>query len=240
MSRSPFVTAVTNPLVLAMLGLAVAAGLCAAWWLFPIGVLLAAVMMFRIARDPSLLMSRTMETRATLAPKLQAQFSRIERTQVGIFNALAAAPPQVVRALEPLQADVDALIEQAHRLGARMTSLENYRTVSNVSDAPETELTQLNQQIQDANDPMVKREYEESRAAIEKRIINLRKISTILDRVQAQFVSLANELDGLLAEIIRLQAQGGEAAAKRVPDLQQTLRSQKRELIQFEQEAASL
>ena len=33
--RSPWLTALINPLNLAMLALAVAAGLCAAWWLLP-------------------------------------------------------------------------------------------------------------------------------------------------------------------------------------------------------------
>ncbi|MBI4630594.1 MAG: hypothetical protein HY740_02555 [Chloroflexi bacterium] len=51
--KSIYLTALTHPLHTATLALAVAAGLCAAWWLFPIGIVLWLIMVINIVRDPS-------------------------------------------------------------------------------------------------------------------------------------------------------------------------------------------
>lgn len=45
--------AVRNPFVLSMLPLSVAAGLCAAWWLLPVGIGLWLMMIIAINNDPS-------------------------------------------------------------------------------------------------------------------------------------------------------------------------------------------
>ena len=52
--RSPLVTALFHGLNPAMFALAVLAGLVAAWWLFPIGLILWMIMVWRIASDRSI------------------------------------------------------------------------------------------------------------------------------------------------------------------------------------------
>ena len=47
--RSPFLTALLHPLNLAVLVLSVLAGLVAAWWLFPLGLLFWLVMVTAVA-----------------------------------------------------------------------------------------------------------------------------------------------------------------------------------------------
>src|SRR5215831_17412371 len=106
-TRSPWLTALINPVNLAMLALAVAAGLCAAWWLFPLGLLLWVVMVLAVARDPSLVISSTMESRAPLAARFQAPFDRIERSQVSLFNTLASADPRIRASFHQVQAETD-------------------------------------------------------------------------------------------------------------------------------------
>src|SRR5262245_30386223 len=105
MNRSPLVTALINPLNLATLGLAVAAGLCAAWWLFPAGLLVWGIMVASIALDPSLRMSAAIERRAPVAPRFQTQFDRIERAQVNIFNSIAQAQPAMRGVLQPVKTE---------------------------------------------------------------------------------------------------------------------------------------
>jgi hypothetical protein len=51
--RSPLLTALFHPLNLTTLAVAVAAGLCAAWWLFPLGLLVWLIMVVGVARDPA-------------------------------------------------------------------------------------------------------------------------------------------------------------------------------------------
>jgi hypothetical protein len=65
-------------------------------------------------------------------------------------------------------------------------------------------------------------------------------VSTQLDRVEAQLVSLSNKLEGLMTEVIRLQARGAEEAAQHVPGLVEELREEAAQLRRFEREAVEV
>ena len=81
MNRSPLLTALFHPVNLSMLALTAAAGLCAAWWLAPIGLLFWAIMVFVIARDPGLQMTFTRQSRQPLAQRFQIRFDRLDRAR---------------------------------------------------------------------------------------------------------------------------------------------------------------
>src|SRR5713226_997446 len=153
-NRPAWLTALINPLNLAMLALAVAAGLCSAWWLLPFGLLLWLVMVLTITFDPSLRMSETMESRAPLAARFQVPFDRIERSQVSLFNALSAADPRIRTAFRQVQAEADGLVNQAYLLCQRMSALENYRLVTTSSGDLDSDLKRLQAQVASATDPM--------------------------------------------------------------------------------------
>jgi len=238
--RSPLLTALLHPLNLLMLGLSLFAGLVAAWWLFPVGLLFWLIMVIAVSRDPSLRISHQMQSREPLAQRFQRYFDRIERLQVGVFNSLASAPARTRRVLQPVRAEIDALTMQVYALCQRMTVLENYRLVSQSRVDLETDLQQIETKIGEAQDPMITREYEESRVSLQDRLAKLGTVSTQLDRVEAQLVSLANELDGVVTEMIRLQAIGSDDAAHYVPDLVKKLREQSAELKQFERDAVTI
>jgi chromosome segregation ATPase len=238
--RSPTLTALLNPLNLAMLAMAAAAGLCAAWWLFPIGLILWGVMVYSIASDPALRTAQVSESRAPLAQRFQLQFDRLERTQNSITNAIAGANRRVRTVLQPIQNEVDKLVEETHRLCLRMTALENYRVVQSANANLEGELFRVESQIAATADPTVKREYEETKAAIQKRMSAFRAISTQSDLVEAQLGSLNAEIDGVLADVVRLQSLGPDKAGSAVPAIVENLRQQTREVEAFEQKVAQL
>lgn len=235
--RSPLLTALFHPLNLLMLGLSVFAGLIAAWWLFPLGLLFWLIMVSAVARDPSLRISYQLQRRAPLAQRFQRYFDRIERSQVGIFNTLASAPARTRRALQPIQGEIGALVARAYTLGQRMTVLENYRLVSQSHTDMEADLRQIDAKIASAEDALIKREYEESRQALQERLAKLKAVSTQLERVEAQLVSLANEMDGIATEVVRLQALGAEDAARHVSGLVAKIREQAAQLKEFERSA---
>jgi chromosome segregation ATPase len=239
-TRSPFVTGLIHPLNLLMLGLSVFAGLVSAWWLFPIGLLFWLIMVITVSRDPSLRISHEMQKREPLAQRFQKYFDRIERSQVGVFNSMSSAPARTRRALQPVQAEIDTLAMQVYALCHRMTVLENYRVVSQSQADLEDDLRQLDERIEAATDPVTKREYEESRNSLRGRIDKLKLVSTQLDRVEAQLMSLSSELDGVVTEVVRLQAMGSEAAAGFVPDLVNRLRQESTQLKEFEREAVQV
>jgi hypothetical protein len=238
--RSPFVTGLLHPLNLLMLVLAVFAGLLAAWWLFPIGLLLWVVMVTAISRDPSLRFSHTMHSRKPLAQRFQRYFNRIQRAQVSIFNTLASAPSQTRKALRPVQEELEVLTARAYQLCQRMTALENYRLVTESTSNLSGELQLISDAVNRASDPLVKQEYEESRLAVVERIAKLKLAASELDRVEAQLLGLVNEMDGIVAEVVRLQAAGPEEAERKAPDLVARIRAETAQLEASQREAVAV
>jgi len=229
--RSPLLAGLTHPLNVLALGTSAMAGLVSAWWLFPVGLVVWLIMVLTVARDPSLRMSHEMRRREPLARRLQNRFDRLERSQVSIFNSLASAPPGVARALRPVQAEVKDVVDEAHALCRRMTALENYRLVTESRGDLEAEVHQLDSMIERSQDTITRQEYEESRRALTRRGEKLEAVSTQLDRVEAQLISLSNEMEGIMTEVVRLQAGGSEEAMQGVPALVERLRQERAELL---------
>jgi archaellum component FlaC len=231
--RSTWLAGIFNPLSIMMAILSVIAGLIAAWWLFPVGLLLWAVMVWNISRSPSLRMSEQMRRRAPLAGRFQRYFDRIERAQVSVFNTLASAPPETRRVLQPVQKAMDGLTDRVYRLGQSMTTLENYRLVTDSQSDLQAELKRIDEVLATADDPVIQKEYAESRYSLEQRVAKRDEASRQLDRVEAQLLSLASEVDSVVAEVIRLQAMGAEEAAGHVEELVQRLERESAELEGF-------
>ena len=238
--RSPIVTALFHPLNIAMAGMTVFAGLISAWWLFPLGLLLWLVMVVAVSRDRALRFNHQMQKREPLAQRFQRYFDRLERAQVSIFNTLSAAPTRTQRALRPIQKEVDTLTAEAYALCRRMTSLENYRKVSQSQSDLNADLSHINELLEQTEDPQVRRDYEESREALSERLAKLERVSVQLERVEAQLMSLANEMDGVVTEVVRLQAAGPDKAAAQVPAIADRLREETAQLRAFEEQAAEV
>jgi hypothetical protein len=245
-SPSPFMVALFHPLNLAMLALVAAAGLCAAWWLFPLGLLFWGVMLLLVMRDPALQMRKKIEARTQLARRFQVHFERIQRAQVSLFNMLSHARLPARRALQPTQAAVDRLVDQAYQLGMRMTALENHLLVeeSKQSQAGKeqrpTNLIELEEKIALTSDPLVRQELEEALAQLQKRQERLRAIAGLLERVDAQLASLSNSLESAVTEAISLQALDPNQVHSQIKDLVTALEEQSIQLEQFSREAAIL
>jgi hypothetical protein len=129
---------------------------------------------------------------------------------------------------------------QVHALCQRMTTLENYRLVRESRSDLQTELQQIDDAIAQAGDSVVKKEYEGSRRVLLEQTAKLKLISTDLDRVEAQLLGLANQMDGLVIEVVRLQAVEPEEASQRAATLVEELRLQSDELKQSEQRATGV
>ncbi len=237
--RSPLLLALFNPVNLAMLGLSAAAGLLAAWWLFPLGLVLWGIMVARIANDRSLRINYDMQARlGTLSPRFQKVYDKVVRSQMRIFTSLLSASGRTRRALAPIQAEVEALTNLVYAVCQQMTAPENYLKVSKMNTDLEGERALLVMSLDGITDPVVKREKQEALQALDSSLQKNKHIAAMLDRVEAQLSSLVNVLDASLAEIIRLQALGGAQAEKQTAPLLQQLRSQTVQLKTFEEEAA--
>ena len=238
--RSPTLTALFNPLGIATLAMSLAAGLCAAWWLFPLGLVVWGIMVYGLATDPALRRLQMMQSRASVAQRFQAPFDRIERTQTSVDNTISDSHRRVQPMLEPLRDEIATLVERTYQLCSRMTVMENYRSVQSYQGTQQAEILRLDTQLAEATDTIVKREYEESRKAVQKRIDALHAIGVQSDRIEAQLSSMAAALSGVQAELVRLHALGPELASQLIPAQLRTVRELSTQLNQFEQEVARL
>jgi hypothetical protein len=239
--RSPLLTALFHPLHQAMLLLAAAAGLLAAWWLFPAGLGLWLIMVLRMAGDRSIRTSFDMQARAgTLSTRFQEFYNRVVQSQTRINNFLLSAGGRTKRALEPVQAEVELLTNGVYDLCLKMTAPENYLKVTKMNSDLEGERALLTLSLETATDPMIRREKEEALHALDDRMKKIKEIERMLNRVEAQLASTAEALDSVLADIMRLQALGGAQTEKEVPKVVQQLRAQLRQLKASEAEAAGM
>jgi hypothetical protein len=240
MKTSPWLTAITDRLNLAMLVFALTAGACSAWWLGLFGILLYFVMVVIVARDPSLKISRTIDQRAPLAQRYQKQFNKIERIQISIFNTINNANPDYRNVMRPIRTKTDELVDDAHNLCYRMTVLENHRLVSETTTQIKTMINEINFQLDAAKDPLVKREYQESLEAAHTRLESLLDVERQLKRTDAQLNSLINQLNHTLTEVIRIQAMDPGQAKDQIPGILQKLDQQMEELRLFSQEVSQI
>ncbi|MBN1875994.1 MAG: hypothetical protein JXA33_17350 [Anaerolineae bacterium] len=238
--RSPVLLALFHPLNMFMIGIIIFAGLFSAWWLAPVGIVFWIMMVVTVSRDRALRFNYEMQQREPLAQRFQRYFDRIERSQVSVFNALSSAPSRVSKALQPVQIELGKLTQETYALCQRMSALENFRVVAQSQSDLSTDLTHINQVIQATEDLQLRHDYEASRQALQERLVKLQAVSTQLDRVEAQLLGLANEMNGMVTEIVRLQAAGADTAATYVPGLVMRLQRETEQLKVFEQEATRL
>jgi hypothetical protein len=236
--RSPLKAAFLNPLNLAILALAVAFGLCAAWWLFPLGLIAWTIMFVLAYRDPSLQLDQTIQARSPLAQRFQKPFDRVQRGQISLYNNLRSAKPQVRQRLQPVQDAVNTLTDRAYHLCQRMTTLQNYYLVTKTNRDFEGEAFVLKVKIENSSDEGIRRDYQESLKALGDQANNFQQISTLLERVESQLTSVSNTIENVLVDVIRLQALQPEQIDREMPALLQPILAQSEQLLRFEREAA--
>lgn len=238
--RRPIIIALWHPLNVLMVLLAVFAGLVAAWWLFPVGLLLWGVMVWQVAREPALKINHQLHNRKPLPQRFQQLFTRLERAQLSVFNTLASAPESTRKVLEPVQTEMAQLVEEAYLLCERMTALENYRLVTQAKIDLAGELRQIDARLAATQDPLIQREYQTSRKTLEKRLAKFETVTQQLERLEAQLHSLANTLDTIVAEVIQLQTRRAIESSDEVAQLVQQLREYHSVLAAFEHELTAM
>ena len=239
MNRSAFFYALFHPVNLAVLALAAAAGACAAWWLFPVGVGLWLAMIIITIRDPRLAMILLPKSRKPLAQRYQNLFDRIEQARISVFNSESTAKAPVRHILAPAQRKLDSLVNQAYQIFQQMSALENNRLVNQMNTRSDNSLAQTEQKLAAATDPNVKRDLDETHKALEKRQVQLSLLSAILDRADAQFAGLATDVDGIVTRFISLQTVKVDQVKVELPKLLEMIQTEIDQLEKFSHEVNS-
>lgn len=240
--RSPLTTALFNPLNIVALLFSGLAGLLAAWWLLPIGLIIWGVMVATIANDKAIRINYNMEARlGTLSTRFQEPYSKAVKAQMRIFNSLLSASGPNRRALAPVQDEIEKLVDEIYIVCQKMTVPENFAQVAKSKNADlEGERALLVLSLNKDLDPAIHKQKEDAIKALEARIQQTKSISTVLERIQAGLGSTTTFMEALLADITRLQVMGTDQITREVPALLEKIRGEISELQEAEREIAKL
>src|SRR5258706_2948422 len=235
-TRSAFLTSLLDPLNLAMLALTVAAGLCSAWWLAPVGFLFWLIMVTIIARDPGLQMTFTRQSRQPLAQRYQNRFDKLDRARFSIFNSLQGVSPAFRISVEPVETALNDLVEHAYQLSLRMTALDNNYSVQQMSNSSNDDIAKMQKNIANTTDTTSRKEYEETLKSLQTRQIQLKNVSTILERFEAQLTGTNNAVDSVVTGVISLKGRSPKAVDEKIPSLLKVVETEQSEFQQFDTE----
>ncbi|MGZ9235840.1 MAG: hypothetical protein ACXW4E_09970, partial [Anaerolineales bacterium] len=235
-NRSPVLTALLHPVNLAMLALTVAAGLCSAWWLASIGFIFWLVMVIAIARDPSVQISFTRQSRQPLAQRYQNRFDRLDRARITIFNAMQGVSPTFRRTVEPVQSALDDLVEHAYQLSLQMTAVDNNYAVQRISNTHDEDIARMEKNLKETAGSSSSREFEETLKSLQARKAEIKNVGVLLDRFEAQLTGTNNAIDGVVTGVIGLKGRSPKNVEEKIPALVKTIETEQEELRQFDAE----
>ena len=235
-SRPPLLTALLHPVNLSMLALTIAAGLCSAWWLAPIGLVFWLVMVIVIARDPGIQITFTRQSRQPLAQRYQTRFDRLDRARISIFNTLQGVSPSFRRAVEPVQSVLDDLVEHAYQLSLQMTALDNDFAVQRISSNFDDDIAKMEKNIKVTDNAADRREFEQTLESLKVRKTQLKNTNTLLSRFEAQLTGTNNVVDSVVTEVISLKGRSAKNVEEKIPPLVKSIETEQDELKQFDAE----
>jgi len=233
--RNPYLEALIHPINLSMLAIVTTAGLCAAWWLFPLGILFWIIMILNIAHDPSLRIFYQIKSRQPLAPRFQTKFEKIESWQVKLYNTLIVTKPKVRKAFQPVQNEANNLANKIHDLCQRNSALENYRLVNAHNQDLENEWITLKSEIEKTSDPSIKESLTHSLRNIETRMGRHQQVTTQLESVDDQIEVAEKTMEKVVTDVLRLQALGLSAIKKDRERLLEQIHHVSKQIEQFEE-----
>jgi hypothetical protein len=237
MIQSPFLTALFHPVNLAMLALVVVAGLVAAWWLVPIGILLWIVMVIIIARDPGLQLTFSRVNRQPLAQRYQYRFDKLDRSRVTIFNAVASSrSPVLHKLIEPVQTKLDELIEHAFQLCLQLSALDNNYAVQKISGNFDSEIANLKESISNASDENSRKGFQDTLQSLQTRQGMLNGVEKLLTRFEIQLTGTSSAIDGVVMSIVGFRGRDPKQVEEKIPALLKVINAEQDKLVQFDVE----
>jgi hypothetical protein len=227
--------AARRPLALAVLGVALIAGLTVAIWLLPLGLIAYAAAVLLAARDPNLAVeaARPVPLPRLSSPTFRAVIAEIDRSQHEVEQSAAAAPGPLANALRPVIAQSRELVTEAHDLASKGQIIEQYLAASNPRQLQD-QINGIDIQISNTKDSYTLQQLQETRGALADRQRNATDLETYIGRINAQLANIDASLDNVLAETVRLRTADAVAASSMSGQVADRLRDIKADMDAFQ------
>jgi predicted nucleic acid-binding Zn-ribbon protein len=179
----------------------------------------------------------TRQSREPLSQRFQNRFDKLDRARISIFNSLQRANnPSLRRAIEPIQSALDDLVNHAYQLSLQMTGLDNNFAVQQVTSNFNDDIAKMQKNIEDAANSSDRREYEQTLASLKTRQTQLKSVSTLLSRFEAQLTGTDNAIDSVVTNVVSLQGRSAKNIEEKIPSLLKIIETEQEELDQFDAE----
>jgi hypothetical protein len=227
--------AARRPLALAVLGVALIAGLTVTIWLLPLGIIVYAGAVLLAARDPGLEaeVNRPAPLPTLTSPTFRAVIAEIDRSQHEVERSVAAAPAALANALRAVVTQSRELVTEAHDLASKGQIIEQYLATSN-SRQLQDQINGIDIQVANTKDAYTLQQLQETRSALADRQRNATDLGTYIGRINAQLANIDASLDNVLAETVRLRTADAVAASSMSGQVADRLRDIKADMDAFQ------
>lgn len=194
-------------------------------------------MVLVIARDPRVQITFTRQARQPLAQRYQTRFDRLDRARISIFNTLERINDSSLRkSIEPVQSMLDDLVEHAYGLSLQMTALDNNFAIQRISNNFDDDIAKMQKGIKDAVIDSDRKEFDQTLESLKSRQAQLKNVSTLLSRFEAQLTGTNNAVDSVVTGVVGLQGRGVKQVETKIAQLLQIIQIEQDELNQFDAE----
>jgi hypothetical protein len=176
------------------------------------------------------------ESRETLDKRYQIRFDKLERSHVRVLNSMQGTSLYYRKAVEPLQAALDDLVEHAYQLSMQLTALENTYAVQQITNKFDDDIAKMQKNILEADNPADRKEFEQTLDSLKTRKSQLKAIGVLLSRFEAQLTGTNNAVDSVVTGVISLQRRSSREVEEKVPVLLKVIQTEQEELKQFDDE----
>jgi len=194
-------------------------------------------MVVMIARDPGLRMTFTRQNRQPLSTRFQTRFDRLDKARLSIFNAVSRSNSQEFqKQVEPVQASLDELVEQAYQLSLRLTALDNNFVVQKLTSNLDNDIADTQKKVDETTDGALRKEYADTLQSLKTQQAQQNTINALLSHFETLLTGTDSAVDNVVTAIVSLQGQDPKQAGEKIPAILQIIRGEQGELKQFDEE----
>ena len=117
-----------------------------------------------------------------------------------------------------------------------MTALDNNYSVQQISNNFSDDIARMQKNLTNTTDPSSHREYEETLKSLQTRQAQLKSVSVLLERFEAQLTGTNNAVDSVVTGAISLKGRSPKAVDEKIPALLKVLETEQNEFQQFDAE----
>lgn len=206
--------AARQPLFIAVLVVALLAGIFVELWLLPLGLIVYGACVVLAARDSSLAtrIRHQQKRQRITSTTFSARFEDIQRSRDAVLKALRRTGGPVEAQLRPtIEPQTQELVDQAYTLVLKGQDIETYLAQIDLPEL-QRQINQVDQRIGRTTDQYTIGQLQGTRDALVKQQENAQILTTYIGRIISQLDNIDANLDAMPAQLLRIKATDVDAS----------------------------